>query len=218
MNAINTPTYMRLRDQVRADIVGGIWPLGSHVTLAQLSSHYQVSANPVREALLQLQGEGVVAMRMNRGAVIPSVDAKYIDNLYRVRGAIQVMLARSAAQLATKAQIAEMKELAEDYAQAAKSNDVAASVAANRSLHRYIDAIADNPLAHEMLEGRASLVDAFRRANGYRPGRVEIVIEQHRKLVKAIASGDPDRAAIVTLEHTDSSRDDLLSLLQPTLQ
>ena len=44
MNAINTPTYLRLREQIRSDIVDGIWALGSHVTLAQLSDHYQVSA------------------------------------------------------------------------------------------------------------------------------------------------------------------------------
>ena len=49
--AINTPTYMRLREQIRSDIVAGIWPLGAHLTLVQLSSHYGVSAAPVREAL-----------------------------------------------------------------------------------------------------------------------------------------------------------------------
>ena len=72
MQAINTPTYLRLREQIRTDIVAGIWKLGSHITLAELSKHYGVSANPVREALLQLQGEGVIDMRMNRGAVIPA--------------------------------------------------------------------------------------------------------------------------------------------------
>ena len=41
-----------------------------------MSRHYQVSANPVREALLQLQGEGMVDMRMHRGAVIPAVDER----------------------------------------------------------------------------------------------------------------------------------------------
>ena len=48
MAAINTPTYLRLREQIRSDIVAGVWPLGSHVTLAQLSDHYAVSAAPVR--------------------------------------------------------------------------------------------------------------------------------------------------------------------------
>ena len=101
MVALNTPTYIRLREQLRSDIVAGVWALGSHVTLAELATHYEVSQNPVREALLQLQGEGVVAMRMNRGAMIPTVDAKYINSLYKVRGAIQSMLARDAAANAT---------------------------------------------------------------------------------------------------------------------
>jgi DNA-binding GntR family transcriptional regulator len=210
MQAINTPTYMRLRDQLRSDIVAGIWPLGSHVTLAELAAHYEVSAAPVREALLQLQGEGVIAMRMNRGAVIPTVDAKFIDNLYRVRGAIQAMLAREATTKATKADVERMRLLAQAHADASRGADVVACVAANRELHRFIDGLADNALAMEMLEGRSSLVDAFRRSNGYGQGRLELVHKQHRKLIDAIASGDADKAAQVSLEHTESSRIDLM--------
>ena len=214
MNAINTPTYMRLRDQMRADIVAGVWALGSHVTLAQLAGHYQVSANPVREALLQLQGEGVVAMRMNRGAVIPTVDAKYIDDLYRVRGAIQVMLARDAARAATPAQVEKMMVLCHAYEAAAQARDIKASLAANRELHRFIDRIAGNAIACELLEGRSSLVDAYRAHVGYGEGRLEAVVRQHRKLVRAIAAGDEEKAALASFEHTDSSRANLLGMIR----
>lgn len=212
MSAINTPTYMRLRDQVRVDIVSGIWPLGSHVTLAQLAEHYQVSANPVREALLQLQGEGVIAMRMNRGAVIPLVDERYIDNLYRLRGAVQSMLVRDAARMAIPEQVNRMMELAAAYETAAQSNDPAACVEANRNLHRHIDVIADNPLAVDLLQGRATLVDAYRRSVGYGTGRLDLVVAQHRQIVRAIAAGDEEKAAQAMLEHTDSSRLDLLAI------
>lgn len=212
MSAINTPTYMRLRDQVRVDIVSGIWPLGSHVTLAQLAEHYQVSANPVREALLQLQGEGVIAMRMNRGAVIPLVDERYIDNLYRLRGAVQSMLVRDAARMAVPEQVNRMMELAAAYETAAQSNDPAACVEANRNLHRHIDVIADNPLAVDLLQGRSTLVDAYRRSVGYGSGRLDLVVEQHRKIVRAIAAGDEEQAAQAMLAHTDSSRLDLLAI------
>jgi len=210
MDAINTPTYIRLRDKLRSDIVAGIWPLGSHVTLAELAGHYQVSANPVREALLQLQGEGVIAMRMNRGAVIPTVDAQFIDNLYRVRGAIQAMLAREAAHKATKADVDKMRALAKVHVEASMSSNTAACVNANRELHRCIDGLANNPLALEMMEGRSSLVDAFRRTIGYGQGRLELVIKQHKKLIDAIAAGDPEKAAQVSMEHTESSRKDLM--------
>ena len=211
MNAINTPTYVRLRNQLRADIVAGIWPLGGHVTLAQLSAHYEVSANPVREALLQLQGEGVVAMRMNRGAVVPMVDAKYIDNLCRVRGAIQAMTAREAACSATPAQMREIAALGAAYEAAVGIGDAAQCVQANRALHRAIDAVADNQIALDLLEGRSSLMDAFRRQVGYRAGRLDEVVAQHRDLIAAITSGDEAAAERASLEHTDSARRDLLA-------
>jgi DNA-binding GntR family transcriptional regulator len=214
VQAINTPTYLRLREQIRTDIVAGVWPLGAHLTLTQLSDHYHVSAAPVREALLQLQGEGVVDMRMHRGAVIPDVDARYIDNIYKLRGALQVMLAREAALRATPAQVKQLQALNQAHEAAAAGGDVGACVQANRALHHFMDSLADNPPALEVLDARSSLVDAFRRARGYGGGRLDTVIAQHRKLVRAIASGDADRAARVALEHTESSRNDLLNLLR----
>jgi DNA-binding GntR family transcriptional regulator len=214
MAAINTPTYLRLREQIRADIVDGIWPLGSHVTLAQLSQHYLVSAAPVREALLQLQGEGVVDMRMHRGAVIPNVDERYIDNIYKLRSALQAMLAREATERATPADIKQLQALCEAHEQAAAGGDVAATVQANRDLHHAMDRLADNPQATEVLDTRASLVDAFRRLHGYGSGRLDTVIAQHRKLVRAIARGDADKAAQAAMEHTDSARIDLLALVR----
>jgi DNA-binding GntR family transcriptional regulator len=213
MRAINTPTYLRLRDQIRTDIVAGVWQLGAHVTLAQLSQHYAVSAAPVREALLQLQGEGVVDMRMHRGAVIPAVDARYIDNIYKLRAALQSMLAREAAERATPPDVKQLQALADAHEAAAASDDVAATVQANRDLHHFMDRLADNPPALEVLDTRASLVDAFRRAHGYGGGRLDTVIAQHRKLVRAIARGDADRAEAAAQEHTDSARRDLLALL-----
>jgi DNA-binding GntR family transcriptional regulator len=211
MVALNTPTYMRLREQLRADIVSGIWALGSHVTLAELSAHYQVSTNPVREALLQLQGEGVVSMRMNRGAVVPVVDEKYIDDLYRLRGAIQVMLARDAACNATPDQVAQMMAHCKAYEQAALADDIGESVKANRLLHECVDSISGNLMALQLLDGRSSLVDAFRRRVGYGAGRQQVVAQQHRKIVNAIAAGDQVAAAQASLEHTDSARVDLVA-------
>jgi len=213
VKSFSTPTYQLLREQIRADIISGLWALGTHVTIAQLSKHYDVSANPVREALLQLQGEGVIDMRMNRGALVPVVDVAYVNNVCRLRGAVQSMLAREAARLATPEQIAQMKALAEAHEAAAATADTAACVTANRALHHYIDSLARNPQAKDVLDSRASLMDASRRSLGYQPGRLDVVIAQHRKLVRAIARGDQDKAALASLEHTETARVDLVAML-----
>jgi DNA-binding GntR family transcriptional regulator len=214
MDPINTPTYLRLREQIRADIIAGVWALGSHVTLIEMSSHYGVSANPVREALLQLQGEGIIDMRMHRGALIPSVDERYIDNIYKLRGALQVMLAREAAVRATPEQVEQLQALRETHETAVAGNDVAACVRANRALHHHMDSLADNPPALDVLASRSCLVDAFRRARGYGAGRLDAVVAQHRKLVRAIARGDADKAGQAAFEHTEASRRDLLAALK----
>ena len=106
----------------------------------------------------------------------------------------------------------QMIELASVYESAANSTDTAACVEANRNLHRHIDSIGDNPLAVDILQGRSTLADAFRRSVGYGAGRLDLVVSQHRQIVRAIAAGDEDKAALAMLEHTDSSRLDLLAM------
>ena len=152
-------------------------------------------------------------MRMHRGAVIPHVDERYLDNMYKVRGALQVMLAREVATRATPLQCEELQRLREAHEEAVAANDVLGCVKAKRALHHAIDSLADNPPAIEVLAARSCRVDARRSALGYGPGRLDTVIAQHRRLVRAIAQGDADKAALVTFEHTESSRLDLLAAI-----
>lgn len=213
---INAPTYLRLREKIREDIVAGVWSLGSHITLAELGGHYQVSNVPVREALLQLQGEGIIEMRMNRGAVIPGVDAKYIEDTYQIRGALQSMLARLACVRATDEQLKSLDTAALAYEDAARSGDTASTIQANRRFHTQLETLAANDAAVAMLQARSSLVDAFRRSRGYGPGRLDKVMLQHRRIVRAIVRRDAEAATQAVLAHTDSSRQDLLDLLKRT--
>lgn len=212
-SSFSTPAYARLRDQIRSDVVSGVWQLGQHLTLATLTAHYGVSANPVREALHQLQGEGIVDMRLNRGAIIRKVNARYIGNIYDIRGAIEAMLAAEAARVADKPYIAGVTRDVEAFEAAAASGSALEIVGANRRLHRTVYAICDNPLARDILEGRSTLVDALRRSIGYSPQRLTAVMKQHRGLLEALKARDPDRAGRVSQVHTLSARDDLLQAL-----
>jgi DNA-binding GntR family transcriptional regulator len=81
-------------------------------------------------------------------------------------------------------------------------------------MHQAIDGLADNPLALDILRSRSGLVDAFRRAHGYGARRLDIVVEQHAKIITAMRARDVDAVALRVLEHTESSRLDLLKLLR----
>jgi DNA-binding GntR family transcriptional regulator len=208
--SFSAPAYARLREQIRSDVVSGIWKLGQHITMAELSSHYGVSANPVREALHQLQGEGVVEMRQNRGAVVRPVDAVFVRNVYDVRGAIEGMLAAEAARRATAEDISRITHFVDVYEAAVTMGEIGQIVQANRVLHQTINRIADNPVAMEIFDGRSTLIDALRRTLGNRPGRLEQIMAEHRGILAAIASGDAERAFAAAQSHTRHARDHML--------
>lgn len=209
-NALNAPTYVRLREKLRADIVSGVWPLGKHVTLSDLSAHYQVSGNPIREALLHLEGDGVVSMRMHRGAVIPAVERRFVENVYDLNGAIAVMLVRDAVRRLKPNDLEAIDHAASAFEQAAATGDVVQTVTANRTFHRAINAVADNPPALEVLRGRLSLIDALRVAIGYREDRLQEIIGQHREIVAALRARRAAAAATAVGRHIESAKQNLL--------
>jgi len=210
-SAINTPAYARLRERISSDIVKGVWPLGSRMTLAKLAAYYGVSQNPVREALFQLRGDGVVEIESHHGVTIPDVDEDYIDNMYDLRGAVERLLNASAARRATPAQAAAIVTAARAYEDAVASTATTAVIAANRNFHRAINAAAANPVAVATMESRSTLVDTVRAAVGYGAGRLQEAARQHRAIASAIRRHDADRAGELACAHTETSKRDLLS-------
>lgn len=209
-SGFSAPAYARLREQITADVASGVWKPGQHLTMAELSLHYGVSANPLREALHQLQGYGLVEMRLNRGAVVRQVDAAFVKNVYDVRGAIEGMLAAETTRRATVADIARIEGFVEGYESAVATGEIGRIVSANRALHQTIGAIADNPLALEIFDGRSSLIDALRRSLGNRPGRLQEIVREHREIFDAIRTGDAERAGQAAQAHTRRARDHML--------
>lgn len=207
--ALSTPAYVRVRERMLADIAGGAWPVGAHLTLAELERRYGVSQSPIREALLHLSGDGVVVLRAHRGAALPPLDRRTLGELCGVRGALQALTAREAAARATRAALAPVHAAARAYDQAAEAGDEAALAAANRAFHGAIDRLSDNRMAIAMLEARAALVDAVRRACGYGPGRPRAATRQHRAILAALGRRDGEAAARAVMQHVAASWRDL---------
>ncbi len=86
--------YTRIRDLIRSDIVLDRLKSGSRLKISKLAARYSTSTVPVREALQQLQGEGIVTFVPNRGASVRTIDADFVSNIYEVRALIEPFLAR----------------------------------------------------------------------------------------------------------------------------
>lgn len=211
---LSTPAYARVRERLRQEILAGDWPAGEHRTLAQLGARHGLSLSPIREALLHLQGEGLVELRQHRGAVVPLLDAALLTDLYDLRAALQSLQARRAAERATAAELARMAEHVAGFADAAGRDAVDEALAHNDAFHTLIDAAARNPQASAVYRARSAFVNTARRRLGYGPGRMGEADAQHRALLAAITAREAETAARLAFEHAQAARRDLIARLE----
>ena len=211
---LNTTTAQRVAADLRRRILLGELRPGQRMKLEELATLCGVSHMPVREALRELESEGVLEVFAHRGAVIKGVDVEFVHNLYDVRGAIEGMLTARCAERLDDAGAQRLRQLAEAHEAAVAAGDKAAILLANGRLHEAINAQARNPEAVRMLARGRVLVDALRLRYGFGSGRAEAIVAEHRELLAAIVARDAERAGLLARRHCDGARDDLIAKMQ----
>ena len=205
-NTQESPAYVRVADRLREDILSGTWAMGKHVPMSHLTSRYGVSGMPIRDALNQLVGEGLVQIQANKGFVISDVDEQFLHNIYDIRSVVIPMLAAKAAKRIDNSTLEEVEELGRQFAEAARSGRTADALKLNRIFHRTIYKAAENPMALEILQGRVSLIFALRLKQGYRDERVETIIAEHDAIISALHARDPEWCESATRVHVLSGK------------
>jgi DNA-binding GntR family transcriptional regulator len=209
--SLTSTTASRVADDLRRRILVGELAPGQRLKIDELAALCAVSHMPVREALRELEGEGVLEVFPHRGAVIRGVDRRFIRNLYDVRGAIEGMLAERCAELIDAETLDALKQAADAFEAAGpRAED---RVAANSRFHTILNIAGDNPEALRVLNQGRLLADALRVRFGYGGGRVEAIAAEHRSLVRAIARKDAAQAGEIARRHCIRARDDLLKRL-----
>jgi DNA-binding GntR family transcriptional regulator len=208
---LNEPVYLRVKRAILADLVAGAFLPGMHLTIDTLTSRYGVSHMPIREALRQLEGEGILISLAHRGFKIESVTEDYIRNIYDIRVGIESLLAHRAAELATDDDIRDIREMHEALCVMIRSGGGVPAALENVKFHKRLYSIARNPEAELILEGRTRVVRTVGDGlGGYTPEVFEIVIAEHEKMVEAMERKDPKAARYAVFDHVTAARDRLL--------
>jgi DNA-binding GntR family transcriptional regulator len=217
--ALTATTPQRIAHRMRIEIAGGILAFGERMKIDDLATRYGVSHMPIREALRELEAEGLVEISAHRGATVHGVDEAFIDNICDIREALEVMLTERCALRATEATVALLREQVRRHAALAKEggpDSTEALVAANRAIHQTINAGAGNPQALRLLSNGRVLVEALRISYGFRPGRVRQIVTEHKGLLEAIATKDSRKAGAIAREHCARAREDMLAGFRDT--
>ncbi|MEN6535215.1 MAG: GntR family transcriptional regulator [Bryobacteraceae bacterium] len=211
LTGIGDPVYARVRERIRQDILSGYFQPGARIKTSVLGARYSVSQMPIREALQQLQGEGLVMIAPNKGASVRRVDASFVNNLYDIRAALEGLLTRRAVGAVTDEDMFTLYAIEGRFEDAAQRHDAEAVVIANRELHETMYALARNPEAVEVISRHSGLLQSLRRQYGYGTGRMEQIIAEHRQLLRAFDQRDAATAVRVTEEHCEHAKRDLIA-------
>lgn len=184
---------------VRQKIFEGTYGAGEYVRLEQLAAEFGVSVTPVREALLQLRAEGLLAQQLHRGFTVLPVTGQDIADVSGVQAHIGGELAARAAGNITDEHLGELKAIQAQLEDAYAQDDHERAVRLNHEFHRAINVAADSAKLSQLMSQitRYAPESVFPTVAGW-PGQS---IKNHRQILAALEEHNDERARSAMSEH-----------------
>jgi DNA-binding GntR family transcriptional regulator len=203
----------QLIEAMRRDLVSGALGDG-RLTIDSLASRYGVSHMPVREALRELAGEGLVALEPNRGARAIAIDPSFVRQLFDTRIALEVTLAREAARRMTPALMAALRAVEERRRAHVAAGDYDGAVQGNAELHGLIYSASGNAYATALVDRHWRFIAALWASHGHAPERFEGVGNDHRHILLALERRDGEAVGTLIAAHVLKARQELTALME----
>jgi DNA-binding GntR family transcriptional regulator len=183
-----------------AILVGELNP-GQRLVESELSVQFNASRGSVREALMLLENDGLVARETNRGAWVRPVSKNEAIEITEVRSVLEGLCAARVATSATAAERQELKELGAAMQDAVKRGDVMTYSRVSQQVHLRIRDIAAHRTAAEVLNRLRYQSVRYQFSVALLPGRPSVGAKEHLAIIKAVVSGDADVAERVMRDH-----------------
>lgn len=199
--------YHRLRDE----ILSGKYHENEELREVAIGEEMGVSRTPVREALRQLELEGLVRIVPNRGAYVTGITAKDVKDIYMIRSKLEGMAARWATEHITEELFEELEEnvyLAEFHA---KKNHMDQLAQLDNRFHEILYEACDSKMLESMLKDLHQYVLRVRQKTLSTVSRGTASNEEHKQIMEAIKSGNGDLAEELAHRHIVNAYENMVS-------
>ncbi len=209
-------TYQRVTNLLRTEIIAGDIPLGGWLRMTAIAERFGVSVQPVREALQQLEGEGLVEMIPNHGARVREIDRNRLVYSHEIGEALESFLARQFAEEASLSSLKKLEALQVEHDAAIEAMDWARIDAANHAFHRFINTHGGNLEAADLTARYYGLSESLMNKQGRDAAFASRVRTEHHALLDAFRRRDPDAAAKINAQHVRGTLGDVLAAYEAT--
>nr|WP_241188120.1 GntR family transcriptional regulator [Pseudohalocynthiibacter aestuariivivens] len=187
----DTPPGQDAYYQIVRDIRSGQLLPGDRLTEVELAKRFGMSRTPIREAIRQLEADGLVVHTPRLGATIHTLDHAEISELYDMRAVLESTAARFAARAASTVELGEIEAIQTAMSTARSSED---RFEQNQNFHAAIlDAARNRYLLRAVLAVQKTLL-ILGRSTMDQPDRAEAAVAEHSAIVAALQSRDEEAA------------------------
>ncbi|MBI5258241.1 MAG: GntR family transcriptional regulator [Burkholderiales bacterium] len=194
--------YQDVAERLRQQIFNRELEPGSWIDEQKLAQDYGISRTPLREALKVLAVEGLVTMKVRRGAYVTEVSADDVAQVYHLLGLMESDAAGVVARQATDEQRAELRALHDRLEKHARQRD--AFFATNEQFHMKLLEFSGNRWTQQIVNDLRKVMKLNRHHSLFKQGRLAESLAEHRALMQAIESRDGEAAMRLMRAHFDN--------------
>lgn len=194
----------RVFQKIREDILTGVYKDGEELREITLGEKLGVSRTPVREALRQLELEGLVAIVPNKGAYVTAITQKDVRDIYKIRSLLEGLCARWAARNITEQQIEELEEtvlLSEFHLHRDGEGKARQVSELDGRFHQVLYEASDSRILEHVLKDFHKYVKMARQLSIGTSDRAEQSIAEHKGILEAVKCKDEDLAEKLADKH-----------------
>ncbi len=201
--------YEKVAELLRQRIFSRELAPGGWIDELKIAQAYGISRTPLREALKVLAAEGLVTMKVRRGAYVTEVSERDLADVYHLLSLLESDAVAVVASNAEPAQIEELKALHDELEAAAKPKQVDRErfFVINERFHMRLLAIANNRWRDQLVQDLRKVMKLNRHNSLLKTGRIEESLQEHRLLMAAITARDPALAQQRMQDHFSNGLD-----------
>ncbi len=195
------PVRRQAAKVLRQAITSGRFAPGQRLVEKDLCALLGVSRPSVREALRELESEGLIDIVPNKGPSVKFLTTADAVSVYQVRAALEALAARLFVEHATDAQVKQLGAAVEQLAEAYETQEVEGILAAKQVFYDVLLEGTGNSIIHSLLRSLNDRITLLRRLTLTSPKRAKQSIREMRNLVACIKRRDADAAYEASMHH-----------------